>query len=134
MKIVKPTPGPWQVEEHAPLRDGQHFLEVATPPTLPDGGYPMLICTVQPTSTDGGRGPDPAQRANAELIAAAPDLAFTVDRACEVVASWLVGNVSAEEAMRSLHDNILAPWSAPSSQWFEPGASVRSTDAEVDDR
>lgn len=73
MKVATHTEGPWQVEHHAPLRDGQVFLEVATPPTLPDGGLPMLICTVQPT-TAHERGPDPEQQANARLIAAAPDL------------------------------------------------------------
>lgn len=78
MKIAQATPGPWQVEDHAPLRDGQHFLEVATPHTPPDGGYPMLICTVQPTSTDGSRGPDPEQTANARLIALAPRMAEAV--------------------------------------------------------
>lgn len=74
MKLVNPTPGPWQVESHAPLRDGQYFVEVATPHTPPDGGYPMLICTIQPIEIEQGRGPDAEQLANARLIATAPDL------------------------------------------------------------
>lgn len=131
MKVVNPTSGPWQVEEHAPLRDGQHFLEVATPPTLPDGGYPMLICTVQPTAVDGSRGPDPEQTANAKLIASAPEM-LTLLRDL-TLAAWRFHDDTGHKNGGSIQCDWICEAMEPAKAFLEergmwPSATVSSTE------
>lgn len=74
------TPGPWAVQEDDEF-DGCKFIPVET--DAPTGPNCRGICEVHPCYTDRGGAISKTDRANARLIAAAPDLLEAANEAFE---------------------------------------------------
>lgn len=89
------TPGPWVADFHNEQRDGGRFI------THVRGGNQLVPIAAVPTGVEGyGR---EEGRANARLIAAAPDMLAQLRNA-----SWLLADPSPDGLVKKQIDEVIA--------------------------